>query len=109
MRQGCNGPPPASVELLASQYARLLCVSHRDDELRRAKEERAARQAQKQRQAAALAIQRAWLGAVARRALRQRLRREWLQAHGATVAQPDAMLPPQQLAGGAGAAQGQVA
>jgi hypothetical protein len=76
----------------------LFCVPRADD-LNKAKDERAQRQAAKRQQAAAVSIQRAWRGAVARYALRQQLRREWLLTHGPTVARPDAIVTPEELAG----------
>ncbi|KAL4428287.1 hypothetical protein ABPG75_002376 [Micractinium tetrahymenae] len=61
--------------------------------LNQAKAERAARQAERQRQRAASTIGRWWRGTTARRQQRSRLRQAWLQEYGPLVAQPQELLP----------------
>lgn len=65
--------------------------------LNKAKQERAARQAERQRQHAALTLARWLRGAQARGASRACLRREWLDSYGLLVAQPQQAVPTAQL------------
>jgi hypothetical protein len=61
--------------------------------LRQAKQERAARQCERQRQRAATTVARWWRGYLVRRLTRQLLQQDWLQQFGGVVAQQQQFLP----------------
>ncbi|KAL4858841.1 E3 ubiquitin-protein ligase UPL7 [Chlorella vulgaris] len=61
--------------------------------LRQAKQERAARQCERQRQRAATTVARWWRGYLVRRLTRQLLQQDWLQQFGGLVAQQRQFLP----------------